>query len=96
MKQVWSIVVAVVLGAVFAILYFRNPLRQTKKELEAIEAARAAKEEVLTKKALIVRRRIEAEHAETIKKFDAAQKAKLKKLRRDPATLARWLIRVSD
>jgi hypothetical protein len=95
MKWLWGVIVAMVLGAVFAILYCRNPFQQTKKELEVIEAARAAKQDVIEKGAVIARRKIEADHAKTIKKFDGEQARKLKRLRRDPVALARWLTRVS-
>lgn len=95
MKYVYGVVAGVVVGLFFAILYFRNPLKQVKLEFDAIEAARAAKQEVLDKGAEAVRKQIEAEHAETIKAFNAEQEATLSKLRNDPVALARWLTRVS-
>lgn len=96
MKTIWTLVAGVVFGLVAALVLRRNPMKQVKKEFEAIEAARVIKQDVLDKGATIARKRIEEDHKETIRKFDDEQKSRLEELRRDPVALARWLTRVSS
>ena len=96
MRLLWGIVAGVVVGLVLAVVWRRNPLRQIKNEFASVEAAAAAKLELLKKGASVTRSRILAEHAETIREFDSAQKARIKDLRSDPVELARWLTRVSS
>lgn len=95
MKWLWGIVAGVAVGLALAVVYFRNPLRQIAAEFEAIEAAKVADKRVLEAGALVAQKRIEVEHAKTIRCFDREQRQKLRKLRSDPVALARWLTRVS-
>ncbi len=96
MKTVWGVIAGVAGGILLAILWWRNPWSQVKKEMRAIEDSEKARQMVLDDGAAVTRKRIESEHRATIQGFDDDQKQRLKSMRSDPVALARWLNRVSD
>lgn len=91
----WQILITIAVGVGIALWWRRNPLEQIAREFKSIDQAAEAKKVEATRGATIARAKVEADHAETIRKFDEVQKARAETLRSDPAALARWLARLS-
>jgi predicted Holliday junction resolvase-like endonuclease len=96
MRWLWGVLTAVVIGVVIALVYRRNPVKQVKKEFEAVNAETAAKLDLQERGAVATREAIEKKYENTIREFDAKQAKKYDKLRTDAVALARWLTRVSS
>jgi hypothetical protein len=97
-KDYWWIpafILAIVLGWVV----FRkrgNPFVQTRRELDAIDAGRRARELEARLGAEKAREMVEKEHAVALKSLDAEKAAKAKELRNDPVALAKFLVRAGS
>lgn len=67
------------------------PLDTIEKEVESIKIKRKVREKQLTKGAEEAKRYVRARHAETLRRLDAEQDAKVKELEHDPVALSRYL-----
>jgi hypothetical protein len=70
-----------------------NPMKAVRLQLDVIDAKARAKKLLVNKDASDVRRQIEAEHKETIERFDSEQKERATQLADDPVALAAFLVR---
>ena len=68
--------------------------KRVKRELEAIDASTAAAKVVAEKGAERALEAIEEAHATELEVLDEKQKAKAERLRKDPAALSKFLVRV--
>jgi len=95
-KWLWGLGGAIVLGLAAAIFMRRPPVRQIKKELDAIEDERETKRREITLGKDHALAKVEETHQATLQKLDGRQKERADALRSDPAKLARMLNRLSD
>lgn len=70
-----------------------NPMKAVRLELDVIDAKAKAKKLLVNKDASEVRRKLEAEHKETIEAFNEEQNEQAEKLAGDPVALAAFLVR---
>lgn len=92
----WIVPAAVVVGAILALFYRRNPIGQIVREFRSIEDSAAARKLAIEHGNATARAKVEAEHHATIATFNENQKIKAETLRDDPVRLARWLARLSE
>lgn len=101
LKKFWHIPLLLIAGIVVGIaglLMGRRPRigDGLRREFKAIDASEKVKEKLLTESHESAVAELEEEHKETLAALDAKQAAKVEKLKKDPAAMARWLVRVGS
>lgn len=95
-KRHWYIPLILLVSSVAYLLLGKrktSPLTQTKVELEAIRVAAETKKIETYLGTLEARKVIEDEYRETIKQLDQQKREQAQELRKDPAKLAKFLVR---
>jgi uncharacterized integral membrane protein len=102
LKAYWYVpvfVLLVILGAVLGggfVRTLRRPDKLVKKELAAIKAGKEAAQAAVDKGTETAVKVLHEQHTQTIKDFDAAQRAKLEAMKSDPVATAKWLSKLSS
>jgi Flp pilus assembly protein TadB len=87
---------AVLIGAVLAILFRRSPITAIRREARGMRRVSLAEKTAAEKGADAALKEVESIHADALRKLSNRQKERAEKLRGDPASLARFLNRLSD
>lgn len=84
----------VIVGAIVARKQWAAAMASLDHELDVIKAGADARKLAAEANHSVVIQTIEAQHQQVIAKLDAEQKAEAERLRDDPPSLARFLVRV--